>query len=367
MNSELRSKIIKAIIIIASVYLFLLSIKLLGHSFKLFGKDFAEAMIQMTSNPFAGLLIGIVATSLIQSSSTTTSIVVGLVAGNALTLDSAIPIIMGANIGTTITNTLVSFGHISNRAEFKRAFSAGIVHDIFNVMSVIILFPIELKFHLIHKLSIGMEKIFTGAGGMKMFNPLKTILEPVIHFVDYLFAFLPHYNILLMIFSVILMFGALTFLIKTIRALVLTKLELIINKYLFRNDVLGLLLGVLMTVIVQSSSVTTSLIIPLAGAGLITVRKLFPYTLGANIGTTVTAILAALATQNTTAITVAFSHLIFNILGIIIIYPIKFIPINLAMIIGEKAGESKKNLIIFVISYLSLYIIPLIILVITEI
>ncbi|NOZ07638.1 MAG: hypothetical protein GXO91_02020 [FCB group bacterium] len=366
MNSEVRTKILKGIIVIASIYLFLLSIKLLGHSFKLFGKDFAEAMIQMTSNPFAGLLIGVVATSLIQSSSTTTSIVVGLVAGGALTLDTAIPIIMGANIGTTITNTLVSFGHISNRAEFKRAFSAGIVHDIFNVMSVLILFPIELKFHLIHKLSTGMEKIFTGAGGMKMFNPLKAILEPVIELVDHIFAFLPHYNVLLMIFSIILMFGALTFLIKTIRSLVLTKLELIINRYLFRNDVLGLLLGILMTVIVQSSSVTTSLIIPLAGAGLITIRKLFPYTLGANIGTTVTAILAALATQNTTAITVAFSHLIFNILGIIIIYPIRFIPINLAVYIGERASESKKNLIIFVLSYLSLYIIPLIILVITE-
>lgn len=211
-----------------------------------------------------------------------------------------------------------------------------------------------------------MEKIFTGAGGMKMFNPLKAILEPVIELVDHVFAFLPHYNVVLMIFSIILMFGALTFLIKTIRSLVLTKLELIINRYLFRNDALGLLLGVLMTVIVQSSSVTTSLIIPLAGAGLITVRKLFPYTLGANIGTTVTAILAALATQNPTAITVAFSHLIFNILGIIIIYSIRFIPINLAVIIGEKASESKKNLVIFVLSYLSLYIIPLIILVITE-
>ena len=83
MSADTRSKIIKVIVIIATVYLFLLSIKLLGHSFKLFGKGFAENMITMTSNPFAGLIIGIVATSLIQSSSTTTSIVVGLVAGGA--------------------------------------------------------------------------------------------------------------------------------------------------------------------------------------------------------------------------------------------------------------------------------------------
>ena len=108
--------ILKAILIIAIIYLFLLSIKLLGHSFKSFGHGFAETLIYMTSNPFSGLIIGIIATSIIQSSSTTTSLVVGLVAGGALTLDSAIPIIVGANIGTTITNTLVSFGHITNRA-----------------------------------------------------------------------------------------------------------------------------------------------------------------------------------------------------------------------------------------------------------
>ncbi|SVD26325.1 uncharacterized protein METZ01_LOCUS379179, partial [marine metagenome] len=121
--NPLLKKIYKVCIVILTLYIFLLSIKLLGHSFKLFGKGFAETLIQMTSNPFAGLLIGIVATSLIQSSSTTTSIVVGLVAGGALNLESAVPIIMGANIGTTITNTLVSFGHITNRIEFKRAFS----------------------------------------------------------------------------------------------------------------------------------------------------------------------------------------------------------------------------------------------------
>ena len=76
--------ILKAILIIAIIYLFLLSIKLLGHSFKSFGHGFAEALINMTSNPFSGIIIGVVASSLIQSSSTTTSLVVGLVAGGLL-------------------------------------------------------------------------------------------------------------------------------------------------------------------------------------------------------------------------------------------------------------------------------------------
>lgn len=358
MSESTKSKLLKAITIIAATYLFLLSIKLLGHSFKLFGRDFAEAMLEMTANPFAGLIIGIVATSLIQSSSTTTSIVVGLVAGGALELGGAIPIIMGANIGTTITNTLISLGHMSNRIEFKRAFSASIVHDFFNICVVIVLFPLELKFHPIEQSASWLGNGFSGAGGLKLFNPLKFILNPAINFVDKVFALLPYTEIILTIFSLILMFSALTFLIKTIRSLVLTRIEVIVDRYLFRNDVLGFVLGILMTATVQSSSVTTSLIIPLAGAGLVSLRKIFPYTLGANIGTTITAMLAAMATQNEVAITVAFSHLVFNIFGILIFYPLKFIPIRLAEYVGEKASKSIKNLVVFIIVYILLHFVP---------
>lgn len=199
MSPETRSKIIKVITIIITVYLFLLSIKLLGHSLKLFGKGFAETLIIMTSNPFAGLIIGIVATSLIQSSSTTTSIVVGLVAGGALNLENAIPIIMGANIGTTITNSLVSMGHVSRRIEFKRAFAASVVHDFFNICAVIVIFPIELNFHFIGRIATSLEKTFAGAGGLKMFNPLKMVIDPAIDFIDYIFSFIPYANVILLI------------------------------------------------------------------------------------------------------------------------------------------------------------------------
>ena len=120
-----------------------------------------------------------------------------------------------------------------------------------------------------------------------------------------------------------------------------------------------------MTLIVQSSSVTTSLIIPLAGAGLITVRQIFPYTVGANIGTTGTAILAAMATQNHIAVTVAFAHLCFNIFGIILFYPLKFIPIWLAEFVGKKASQSTKNLVVFVAIYILLHFIPVILIFIT--
>ena len=359
MSENSRAGIFKPIFLVLIIYVFLLSIKLLGHSFKLFGSGFAEGMLQATADPFVGLLTGILATSLIQSSSTTTSIVVGLVAGGGLSLPNAIPIIMGANIGTTITNTLVSMGHITNRVEFKRAFTAGIVHDFFNMAAVITLFPIELKFGIIERAARALGEGFEGVGGTKAFNPLKAILNPVIKWIDGLLIPLPYGNVLMMVIALVLMFGALTLLVKTIRSLMLGKLEVVIQRYLFRNDVMGLLLGIVMTAVVQSSSITTSVIIPLAGAGLVTVRQLFPYTLGANIGTTVTAILAALVTQNPVAVTVAFAHLCFNIFGIFIFYPLKFIPIRLALFVGEKATVSNRSMILFVVVYLLLYLVPL--------
>jgi len=365
LNTNTVKAILRAILIVAILYLFLLSIKLLGHSFKSFGKEFAEMLITMTSNPFSGLIIGIVATSLIQSSSTTTSLVVGLVAGGALTLDTAIPMIMGANIGTTITNTLVSFGHITNRVEFKRAFGAGIVHDLFNILAVLIIFPIEMFFHPIKKSAIWLETIFSGVGGYNAFNPLKFIIDPAIDLIDTIFNIFPYSYILLMIFALFILFLSLSLLVKTIRSLVITRLEIIVNQYLFKNAFIGFIFGILITAIVQSSSVTTSLIIPLAGAGIVTVMQLFPYTLGANIGTTITALLAAMTTQNPIAVTVAFSHLCFNIYGILLLYPFKFIPINLAIYVGEKAGDSNKNLTIFIIAYLSIYLIPLILILLT--
>jgi sodium-dependent phosphate cotransporter len=94
---------------------------------------------------------------------------------------------------------------------------------------------------------------------------------------------------------------------------------------------------------VQSSSITTSLVVPLAGAGVLTLKKIFPFTLGANIGTTITALLAAL-TGTVSALVAAGSHLFFNIFGILIIYgikPLREIPLKCADLISDYAVKNK--------------------------
>jgi len=159
--------------LIIFLYLFLFSISLMGASLKMFGKGFAETLIAGTSVPLVGLFIGVLATSLIQSSSSTTAIVVGMVGGGVLTVTNAIPIIMGANIGTSVTNTLVSLAHINRSLEFRRSFSASTVHDFFNLLAVLVIFPLQISTDFLGRTAIFFAGQFQSAGGVKLFNPVK--------------------------------------------------------------------------------------------------------------------------------------------------------------------------------------------------
>ena len=148
----------------------------MSHAFTGFGSGFAERLIATTSNPFVGLFIGILATSIIQSSGTTTSMIVAFVAAGVLSIRSAVPIIMGANIGTTVTNTLVALGHITRKEEFKRAFSGSTLHDFFNLMTVLILFPIEMSTHYLERAGLFLSSVFCNIGGAAITNPIKVII-----------------------------------------------------------------------------------------------------------------------------------------------------------------------------------------------
>ena len=354
MFKEKFRNLYKFILLISFLYLFLLSIELLGSSLKLFGKDFAEKLIATTSNPFVGLFIGILATSLTQSSSVTTSIVVGMVAGNVLTLRNAIPIIMGANIGTTVTNTIVALAHVTRKEEFKRAFAAGTVHDFFNILTCATLLPLEIFFHPLEKSANFLAQNFAQIGGLKFVSPLKIITEPTVLFLKNLIPFTP----ILIILSLILIFFSLSCLVKTLKSLVIKKFEIFLDKYLFRNILTAFLLGLIFTATIQSSSVTTSLVIPLAAGGLLTLRQVFPYTLGTNLGTTVTAILASLVTTHQLAVGTAFAHFLFNLYGILLVYALFK---NLPVILAEKLSDAIYQKRIFAIFYVIFvfYLIPL--------
>lgn len=356
-QSNERLKVILQILqLLFFLYLFLLSIGLMGASFKIFGKGFAETLIATTSNPFVGLFIGVLATSLIQSSSSTTSIVVGMVGGGVLTVANAIPIVMGANIGTSVTNTIVSMAHINRSNEFRRSFAASTVHDFFNVLAVIAIFPIQYFTNFLGIFARNFAEIFQNVGGLKLFNPIKSITKPVINLI---ISGIGDYPWLILILSLVLLFIALKKIVDTLRVLIIKRAEVWFDKILFKNAVRAFTVGLIMTLLAQSSSITTSLIVPMAGAGILTLAQIFPYTLGANIGTTITAILASLATGNLNAVVVAFAHLLFNISGIVIWWPFAKLPIFLANTLAEFSIKNKLYPFAYVL--IVFFIIPLII------
>ena len=339
------------------LYAFLVSIGLMGASFKLFGKDLAQQLIEMTSNPLVGLFTGVLATTLVQSSSTTTSIAVGMVAGGALTIEGAIPVIMGANIGTSVTNTLVSMGHITRKEEFKRALAGATVHDFFNLVAVAILLPLEILFGYLRGLAEGAADLFAGVGGMKFTSPLKMITKPAVEMLANLLGENP---VLCLIVALVVMYLALKFLTDLARGIVVKRSERFLHRYLFGTPLVAMLFGAMLTVLVQSSSITTSMVVPLIGAGILSLEQIFPFTLGANIGTTVTAMLASLATGNLAAVTVALAHLFFNLTGIALVYPVPAIrnmPIKMARVLAELTSRSR--IYAFVYVGLVFYLIPL--------
>ncbi|MCD6499162.1 MAG: Na/Pi cotransporter family protein [Deltaproteobacteria bacterium] len=339
---------------IVLLYLFLVSVAAMGVSFKMFGKGFARALIQETSNPFVGLFVGLLATSIVQSSSTVTSMIVAFVASGTLSVQTATPVVMGANIGTTVTGMLVAFIHVGSKQEFEKAYAAATVHDIFNVLSVLVLLPLELATGFLHKSAAYVTQFLVGSStDLSFHGPLARFVKPVAHGGGHMLAFLgkPWDGVTLLIASVAVLIFSLYMLTRLMKTLVLNKAQSHLNKALESVPAVGLLVGIAVTAIIQSSSVTTSLMVPLAAAGVLTIEQVFPVALGANVGTTVTALLASLA-GNAAGMTIALVHLLFNISGILVFYPIGFmrrIPIRLAETMGRLGAKSAIYAVIYVV------------------
>lgn len=336
---------------------------------------------------------------------------------------------MGANIGTSVTNTIVAVGQIGDKTQFRRAFAGATVHDMFNLLSVVVFLPIELLtgylYHITNYIIEGMElkkgdkaykkellkkitKPFT-----KLFVQLdkKVILaisqgdekgmdESLVKYccdkgksvtgfknvitVNGTFVqndtikvctekckFLFHDTGLsdsavggiMLVIALAILCGCLVLIVKLLHSLLKGRIAVIIRKtfnsdfpkpFGFLTGYVALFVGAGMTILVQSSSIFTSAMTPLVGLGVVSLERIYPLTLGSNIGTTFTGILAALASPSdklASALQISLCHLFFNISGILLWYPCpKFrrLPIYLSRILGNTTAEYRW----FAIAYL---------------
>jgi len=402
----------KVFLILTFLYFFICSLSFLSDSFRLLGGRNLGALFknsELLNNPVVGVMIGVLVTVLVQSSSTSTTIIVGLVAAD-VPVKTAIPMIMGANIGTSVTNTIVSFTQMSDRDEFRRAFACATVHDMFNWLSVIILVIVEVSTGYLNYITSAMvSSLGETQASSKPPDFLKVLTKPFTKSIiqvnkkvlegwarndpkyenettvlktgcggkasgcTFLFANLgpegadmgdTGAGVILLVVSLLMLCGCLIGLVKILNSLLGERVREIIKtgvnkdipvKYLgWLTGYLVMVVGAGLTIIVQSSSVFTSTLTPLAGAGLISLERAYPLTLGSNIGTTTTSLLAALASKGNEkeAIQIALVHLCFNITGIILFYPVPFMrwPIPLA----QKLGDITSRYRWFSIAYLAL-------------
>lgn len=394
----------RALLAVLCLDAFLVAVRLLG-AFRDLGEGLGGRLLQeMVGQPALGLFLGIFLTSVVQSSSSTTSLVVGLAATGALgddplkVLSFAVPVVMGANIGSAVTSTLVSLAHLGRPKEFGRAFGCALMHDLFNIYTVALLFPIQVLTNFLGRGAWACARTFQAVGGLRFVSPLKLVVHPQAEFVYAFFArdwachFVLDFIFVLMFLAGVLrllklaaqvrpvwptalaiavgvasvllaarhapqhlycgptatvaagltlLLTSLVILVRLMRALVQSKLERLVHAYIFRSTVRALLFGTIVTSIIQSSAVTISLVVPLVGAGILTLDRVYPYALGANIGTTVTAWLAALSLGEPIGIAVAAAHLGFNVLGISVFLPLRRAPLGSARWLAALFGKSR--------------------------
>ncbi len=343
-----QNKWLRSILVFALLYLFLIGIKLLESGVLGLGDDTAGGLFDNISNPIAALCVGILATVLVQSSSVTTATIVALVSTGQLPIETAVPMVMGANVGTTITSTLVALTHARQSEDFQRALAAATMHDFFNLIAVAILLPLEIATGFLQRTATWIADILPGGSDATFDSPIESAVEWGAEFFTDVIGFLAPNDttgyVAYILVGLGVIFITLTFITKSMKTLIEDRIERSVNASLEKSGLVGMGVGMIVTLAVQSSSITTSIIVPLVASGLLLVRNAYPITLGANVGTTITAFIAALATNSTAAMSIAIVHLLFNVVGISIIYPwnkIRYVPVILAEKLAEIAVTRK--------------------------
>ncbi|XP_015794964.1 sodium-dependent phosphate transport protein 2B [Tetranychus urticae] len=391
--------LLKIICLLLLLFSFITSLDFLSSGFRLLGGRAAGSVFhnnKLLRNPIVGLIIGILFTVLVQSSSASTSIAVTLVAAELIRVKEAIPFIMGANIGTSITNTIVSLFHSTDRNEFRRAFAAATVHDMFNWLTVIVLLPLEVTtgyLEVTTKIvvsSLKWEKSNTTSPEYlkKLTSPFSKLIVQLDNNAIMEIAIGNSSNsesllkkdgkalinslqlsdktsgIILITISLVILCLCLISIVKILHSMLKGRIALLIKKYgnakyklpwSMLIDYSALLMGCILTILVQSSSIFTSALTPLAGIGVISIERIYPLTLGSNVGTTTTGILAALTADASVldnTLQLAFAHLFFNITGILLFYPIPWMrfPIRLAKILGNTTAKYRWFSIVYLLT-----------------
>lgn len=341
--------------VVAALLLLISAVSVIGRGFRAMGDERAHQLFAFAGNPLVGLSVGILATVIIQSSTTVTAITVTAVGTAALTVNEAVPIIMGSNVGTTVTCTFVALGFVGEREEFRRALMASTIHDFFNLLSLAIFFPIEVVFHPLARVSGWLTDLLYGSSlpDPSNVNVIRWLTRPIVSLVVNVVGGVGSTYVgalLVVITGVVMIFAAVRVLSTLLKGLMKGRAQRALTAAVDHGPLRAMATGFGVTVVTQSSTVTNTVLVPFVGTGAITPKQVYPVTLGANLGTTLTALLAAFAVTGANAKTglqAALVHVLYNLCSITLIFGVPVlrpIPLRCAAWLADHSVDNKKFL-----------------------
>ena len=264
--------IFNVITLLGGLALFLFGMDVMGKALeRSAGGKLQTILAQMSSTVFRGFLLGLAVTAVIQSSSATTVMVVGFVNSGIMTLKQAVGVIMGANIGTTVTAWILSLSGLEGDSILIQIFKPSTLSPILGAVGIILyMFTSSEKKKSVGTIMLGFMSLMTG---MEIMGDSMKFLENEPWFADLMIS--------------------------------------------FSNPLVGILFGAVLTAIIQSSSASVGILQGLCGTGVVTFGSAIPIILGQNIGTCITAIMGAIG-ANRNARRTAMVHLLFNVVGVTI-------------------------------------------------
>ena len=263
--------IFKIITLLGGLALFLFGMDVMGKALeRQAGGKLQTILAKMSSNVFKGFLLGLGVTAVIQSSSATTVMVVGFVNSGIMTLKQAVGVIMGSNIGTTVTAWILSLSGLEGDSFIIKLFKPSTLAPLIGIIGVILYMGKNEKRKGIGTIMLGFMALMTG---MDIMGDSMEFLESEPWFAQLMIS--------------------------------------------FSNPIVGILFGAGLTAIIQSSSASVGILQGLCGTGVVTYGSAIPIILGQNIGTCITAIMGAIG-ANRNARRTAMVHLLFNVVGVLI-------------------------------------------------
>lgn len=340
--------VVRLLVVAGLLYAFLAGVYLLSSGISGLGSGFADNLLQRVEHPLAGLAVGMLFTVLVQSSSVSTAAIVALVGTGVVPLSVAVPMVMGTNLGTTVTSTLAALGNIRDREAFRRGFAAATMHDLFNLFAVAVLLPLELATGVLQRSATALTGVLRGSeisepGSSRIRTAIRAPANLAADLLDQLGVQGVLAGTLLLVLGLLVIFAALGSITRQLRAAVGGSLEQAMNRTLTRGGgVLAILVGVGVTIAVQSSTIVTAMLVPMVASGVLMLPSAFPITVGSNVGTTVTGLLASMAVELPEGLTIALVHTLFNVTAILLIYPLRRIrrlPVRGAEMLADIAVE----------------------------